>query len=208
MCQIIQLTPDISYLPPSNNPLSANVGIVRCQSQTFFYDAGSSAQAAQLIDETEGKKSMVLSHFHPDHTANVVRIHPDCIYGGKQSIKICQLGFSKSELITVQNHIFMEDNVKIHILPFPNSHEKGSLALEVNEEYVFLGDATYCKALHGGRVYNPQLLQEEIKTLENLKARFALVSHEKDFLQDKEKVLAKLKKIYSYWDKRSKWIEL
>lgn len=208
MVSIIQVTPQISYIPPSDNPLSANVGIVKCGSQTIFYDVGACSESADFIESFEGKKSTVLSHFHPDHTANVVRIHPDCIYGGKQSIKICQIGLSKAELVLVQNDIYIKDNAKIHILPFPNSHEKGSLALEVNEEYVFVGDATYCKALHGGRVYNPQLLQEEIKVLETLKAHFVLVSHEKDFVQDKEKILTKLKKIYGYWDKRSKWIEL
>ncbi len=106
----------------------------------------------------------------------------------------------------VEREIYIEDGVKLHIFPLPACHAKGSLGLEVNDTYAFLGDATYATMKDGKAVYNAGILLEEIKALEGLRAEYFLISHEENFLQKKDVVIRQLKEIYSKRVKNSPYI--
>ena len=60
-----RISDKISYIPATENPLSADIGIIRDGGQTWLFDVGDSAAA---IDGLSGSFQVVLSHFHGDHT--------------------------------------------------------------------------------------------------------------------------------------------
>lgn len=95
----------------------------------------------------------------------------------------------------------IEDGISIEIVPLPATHAKGSLAMCVNEEYTFLGDAAYTAMIKGQTCYNAQLLKSQIEVLDSLKSRFFLLSHDKQFVYEKQDIIALLKKIYDSRDK-------
>ena len=92
----IRITDRISYIPATEPPLSADVGIVEGGSAVYFFDVGSNEEVAEFIknydaglglDGERKKKIAVISHFHTDHTANLTRIEFDKIYLGKTTLK-------------------------------------------------------------------------------------------------------------------------
>ncbi len=93
--------------------------------------------------------------------------------------------------------------LKLEIIPMPSSHSKGSLALVVNDEYIFMGDSTYCKyvpkkeGVEEHVEYNVQKLKEQIDLLKSIKADKCLVSHEKRIMRPKKVVIRQLEAIYN-----------
>ena len=99
-----------------------------------------------------------------------------------------------------------DDGVQIQILPMPNSHAKGSLALIV-DDYVFLGDATYPMVGRGSPdVYNVQILGEQIKLLKKLSASRFCLSHKRGLVRDKTSVLMFLESVYARRQKNENYI--
>ena len=94
------------------------------------------------------------------------------------------------------------EDMKLEILPMPSSHSKGSLALIVNDEYIFMGDSTYCRYIpkkegeEERAEYNIQKLKEQIDLLKSIKADKCLISHEKRFIRPKKVVIRQLESIY------------
>ncbi len=189
----IQITDSISYLKASENPLSADIGIVKGCHSTYLFDLGNSQEALQLLETLSADRKelkAILSHFHPDHTGNLSKIKLAEIYVGANTY-----GYTHCGQI-VNEDIYIEDGIRLHIFPLPSSHAKGCLGLEVNGEYAFLGDATYSTKKDGKIVYNATLLADEMRVLEKLKAKYFLLSHREKFVQRKEDVLRQLHKIY------------
>ena len=58
---IQQISDKISYIPATENPLSADIGIIRDGGQTWLFDVGNGTAA---IDGLSGRFQVVLSHFH------------------------------------------------------------------------------------------------------------------------------------------------
>ena len=157
-------------------------------------------------------KNVVVSHFHRDHLLNVQRM---C--GGEISLDINALYVgaytSKTfgEIEDVAKNVVMEplsfdDCVQIRILPMPNSHAKGSLALVV-DDYVFLGDATYPMVGHGAPdVYNVQILGEQIKLLKSLTSTRFCLSHKRGLVRDKTSVIQFLESVYARRQKNENYI--
>ena len=157
-------------------------------------------------------KNVVISHFHRDHLLNVQRM-----YGGEISLDIDALYVgaytSKTfgEIEGVAKNVVMEplaldDGVQIQILPMPNSHAKGSLALVV-DDYVFLGDATYPMVGHGAPdVYNVQILGEQIKLLKSLTPSRFCLSHKRGLVRDKTSVIQFLESVYARRQKNENYI--
>lgn len=194
-----QITEQISYLPATEEPLSADVGLIRCGEEWWIYDVGSSEAAAAAINGLQGRKNIVLSHFHPDHTGNISAVEYDALYAGAYTCRSLKRG------TVVEGHMHFQGG--IHLFPLPSSHAKGSVGLEVGE-YAFLGDGTYCMAKGGQAMHNAGLLRELILTLEALQARFVLLSHREPFLCPKEEALASLREIYALRDSRNPYIIL
>ena len=158
------------------------------------------------------KKNIVISHFHRDHLLNVQRmcggeipLDINALYVGAYTSK------TFGEIEGVAKNVVMEplsfdDGVQIHILPMPNSHAKGSLALIV-DDYVFLGDATYPMVGHGSPdVYNVQILGEQIKLLKSLAPSHFCLSHKRGLVRDKTSVIQFLESVYARRQKNENYI--
>lgn len=108
--------------------------------------------------------------------------------------------------VTVRERIRISDGVRIEIIPMPSTHAKGCLAMMVDDEYLFMGDASYGMRKDGSVVFNAQLLKEEIELLESLPADKLLLSHERRFVRPKEVVLRQMKAVYVKREKSSPYI--
>jgi len=233
MTKIVKLTDRIRYLQMSYEPLSADVVAVRGDSAWWIFDVGACDEAVDFInalprssessthlDTSECiknatlplKKNIVISHFHRDHLLNVQRmcggeisLDIDALYVGAYTSK------TFGEIEGVAKNVVMEplafdDGVRIQILPMPNSHAKGSLALIV-DDYVFLGDATYPMVGHGAPdVYNVQILGEQIKLLKTLSASRFCLSHKRGLVRDKTSVILFLESVYARRQKNENYI--
>ena len=157
-------------------------------------------------------KNVVISHFHRDHLLNVQRmcggeisLDIDALYVGAYTSK------TFGEIEGVAKNVVMEllafdDGVQIQILPMPNSHAKGSLALIV-DDFVFLGDATYPMVGHGAPdVYNVQILGEQIKLLKSLTPSRFCLSHKRGLVRDKTSVIQFLESVYARRQKNENYI--
>lgn len=186
---IQKINETISYIPSCSDPLSADVGIVRGEYGFWIFDVGNGDLYADTINGLPGRKTVILSHFHPDHIANLPKIRFERCYVGGNTYKYCRCG------TIADTDLYAEDGHHFHILPFPSSHAKGSLALEVDDRYVFIGDAAGPAVKPGKRVYNTQILIEEIRTLESLHADTVLQSHRMDTPCSRTDLIRRLKEI-------------
>lgn len=185
---LVEITPEISYLPSVENPISSDVVFIKPAGSeiTWIFDTGANSEAAEIINSIEGKKNIVISHFHPDHILNLLKVKYDNLYVTKYTKKYTRGG------TVVDSDISFPDGIKIYQLP--SSHSKGSLVLEY-KDYAFLGDATYCHFRLTAREYNVQLLEQMIKRMELIEAQNFCLSHDKGFVQQKESVLRIYRKI-------------
>ena len=211
----------------SNDPLSADVIAVRGDRAWWIFDVGACDEAVQFINELPRipveeaaipvdenganlaacnnaaclAKNVVISHFHRDHLLNVQRM---C--GGEISLDIDALYVGAYTSKTFGEIEGVAKNVVMEILPMPNSHAKGSLALVV-DDYVFLGDATYPMVGHGAPdVYNVQILGEQIKLLKSLTPSRFCLSHKRGLVRDKTSVIQFLESVYARRQKNENYI--
>lgn len=181
----IRITEAISCIPASENPLCADIGIIRESGHTWLYDVGN---GEENIAGLKGSYRVVLSHFHQDHTGNIGKICAEELYVSKETCAHVHAG------TIVDSDIFVGN---LHIFPLPSSHTKGCLGLEINSSYAFVGDALYSRVKNGCYLYNAQLLQEEIAVLKSLKAPILLVSHFPGLIRKRDEVIAELEEIYA-----------
>ncbi len=196
----IQIDDRITYWKATENPLSADIGVIEGDEYTWIFDVGYSEEAVACVQSLMKPKRVILSHFHTDHIANWSKVDYETLYQGAHTRRYTRSG----ECVT--GSVQLQDGVKLHLFELPCSHAKGSIGLEVNEKYAFLGDAIYCTIKDGRQVYNANLLAEEIKVLRSLKAEYFLLSHDKRFVRRKDVVLAQLEGIYAKRDNRSAYI--
>lgn len=208
--KMIQLTEIISYKKATREPLCADIGIIRGKEKLWLYDVGTGDEARlkirRLQEEAGQDLSVVLSHFHPDHTGNLLQLLEEfttesALYVGENTYKYTQTG------IVVKEDLYIEDGEEFHLFPLPSCHAKGSLGLEISGEYAFLGDGIYSTQKGGRRVYNAQLLLEEIRVLKALRAETFLLSHRDPMMVKKETVIAWLEQIYAGREKGNAYIE-
>ena len=192
----IVINEKISYIECSDDPLSADIGIIRNGDAVWLYDVGSDERA---ISELTGNYNVVLSHFHQDHTGNIGKLNIKEAFVSHETKRHVQMG-------TVADRDIYIDN--LHIFPLPSSHCKGCLGLEVDETYAFVGDALYSKFRDGYYIFNAQLVKEEIAFLKKLKAPYLLVSHFKGMVRRRNEVIAELEELYHYRDKNSSEIKV
>ena len=214
----------------SYEPLSADVVAVRGDSAWWIFDVGACDEAAKFINDLPRNlvddvanlaacnnaarlaKNVVISHFHRDHLLNVVRhcdgevsLDFDTLYVGSHASKVVG-EIAGHEKITVSSPLLFDDVVHIEILPIPNSHAKGSLAL-IADDYVFLGDATYPMVGHGEPdVYNVQILEQQIKLLKSLNASRFCLSHKRGLVRDKSSVIQFLESVLARRQKNENYI--
>ena len=193
---LISINDRISYIAASDNPLSADIGIIRNDDGVWLYDVGN---GEQNISGMTDDYHIVLSHFHADHIGNIGRIRRKSLYVSKETYRHVKEG------TIIQSDTYIGD---MHIFPLPSCHAKGSLGLEVDETYSFVGDALYSKVQDGLYIYNAQLLKREIEVLRALKSPYLLVSHFEGLVREREAVLEELKAIYEMREKHSSEIRI
>ena len=189
----IVINEKISYIECSDDPLSADIGIIRDGDAVWLYDVGSDER---VIFELTGNYNIVLSHFH---TGNIGKLNIKEAFVSHETKRHVQMG-------TVADRDIYIDN--LHIFPLPSSHCKGCLGLEVDETYAFVGDALYSKFRDGYYIFNAQLVKEKIAVLKKLKAPYLLVSHFKGMVRRRNEVIAELEELYHYRDKNSSEIKV
>lgn len=189
---IIRINDKISYIEASENPLSADIGIIIDGDKNWLYDVGNGEQSLSSIPDC--KCNVVLSHFHADHIGNIDNVNCDELYVSKETYK----HVGRGTIIESDTYIG-----NMHIFPIPSSHAKGCLGLEVDNMYAFLGDALYSKVKDGYYIYNSQLVKAEIEVLEYINSPYLLVSHYQGLIRDKKDVLNELYDIYGNRDKNS-----
>ena len=195
--ELLKITDRISYLPHSESPLSADVGVIRCDDELWIYDVGSSEETATALNALPGRKNVVLSHFHPDHVGNIERVMYDVLHAGAFTCKRLGVG------TIVGDHLFFDSG--IHLFLLPSSHAKGCVGLEYGD-YAFLGDATYTTVNDGQTAYNSGILKEQITVLKSLRANLLLLSHSEPFARHKAEVISQLEEIYSLRSRNSPYI--
>lgn len=186
----------ISYIECSDDPLSADIGIIRDGDAVWLYDVGSDERA---ISELTGNYNVVLSHFHQDHTGNIGKLNIKEAFVSGETKRHVQMGTVADKDIYIGN---------LHIFPLPSSHCKGCLGLEVEETYAFVGDALYSKFRDGYYIFNAQLVKEAIAVLKKLKAPYLLVSHFKGLVRRRDEVIAELTELYQDRGKNSPEIKV
>lgn len=192
---VIELEKNISYIEPTQNPLSANVVMIEGENNLWLYDVGNNQCVPQIISDfnTSDKKiNVILSHFHADHIGNLDKISYSNVYQGRLTYK-----YTKTGEILENDLYFRDGDMNFHIFPLPSSHAKGSLALEINEKYCFLGDSVYAMQKGEKRLYNAGILKEEIEILKNIKAEHFMLSHRNPFDNSKDSVMRLLDGIYA-----------
>lgn len=198
----IWLDDGLFYWKATEDPLSADVGVFEGRDGFWVFDVGSSPEAAACIRSLPRPRRVVLSHFHPDHTANLPEIEFDALYQGRYTFRRTDMGQVVEAVC--------EPEPGVRLFPLPSSHAKGCVGMEVDEKYAFLGDATYCTVQHaqGRPAYNATLLADELKVLHTLKAPYFLLSHDDVFVRKKADVLAELEEIYARRDPQNPYIFL
>lgn len=192
----IAINEKISYIACTEEPLSADIGIIRDGNQIWLYDVGSDERS---IAGLEAVYHVVLSHFHADHTGNIGKLKLRSLYVSRETQRHVHAG----NVIDKDIHIG-----PLHIFPLPSSHCKGCLGLEIDGTHAFVGDGLYCKVKDGYFVYNAQLVKDQIDVLKNLKASILLVSHYPGLIRSKAEVIAELEQIYSLRKKDSSFISV
>ncbi|MCQ2591390.1 MAG: MBL fold metallo-hydrolase [Treponema sp.] len=186
---LVQITSDISYLPASEKPLSCDVVFIKTDKETWIFDVGMNKQSVEAINQIDGPKNIVISHFHPDHILNLGKVSYENLYVSANTKKYVFKGS------VVTKDLDFDCSPKISIKLLPSSHAKGCLCLLCGD-YAFLGDGAYSKPIRGHHTYNAQLLQEMIKVMESMDVKYFCLSHDKNFIQSKESVLELYKNIY------------
>ena len=215
----------ISYIPAKEIPISSDVGIIYGRNCTYVFDVGSIPESLDFLHSLNGNIKIVISHFHADHTWWLTRHRPgeegmlpgdtlsmtyepvkyEKLYIGKGTERYLPDGEMISEPYIIWDEIADREDkpLKLEILPMPSSHSKGSLALVVNDEYIFMGDSTYCRyipkreGVEDHVEYNVQKLKEQIELLKSIKAEKCLISHEKRIMRPKKVVIRQLESIYA-----------
>jgi hypothetical protein len=171
----------------------------------WLYDVGNHPDIPQIVDTySNGRKvNAILSHFHEDHIGNLPGMGVDEVYQGKYTHRHTGMG------TVVEDDIYIQDGeVRLHIFPLPSSHAKGCVALEVNGEWCFLGDALYAMQKCGHNLYNAGILKDEINVLQNIKAEKFMLSHRTPFEKPKEIIMRWLGEIYDRRVKGEVYIEI
>lgn len=211
----IYITDNISYIPASKGPLSADVGIIEGEEYLYLFDVGNNEEVAAYLDALPKKKMVILSHFHADHTGSIGRLAFERVYSGPIMGKYYQYfvpGYEPEKepvkYLKVMEPVKIFDGVELELYPMPSSHAKGSLLLQVNREFIFLGDGIYSRKKDGRAVYNVQLLKEQMKLLQELPGDKLFISHEKRPVKAKKSMLRFLEKIYEKREKKNPYIEI
>ena len=161
------IAPGIERILPQREPLSSDAFIIRGDSRYYVFDVGASDAAFEALSALDKPVTVILSHFHRDHTANLSRLSPDEVLVGARTRKQLSLGTLVDAPVTIH------DGVTIMVQPCVSPHAPGCLIATVNGAYTLIGDLHYAR---------PGTGQGEAKgmlnVLRRLETEWFVVSHE------------------------------
>lgn len=179
-----QIAERIKYLPATNNPLSADVYFIEGDKHCYLYDVGSDDNSLRCINQADKEKTIILSHYHKDHTGNIERISFRNLYVGKKTYET----IGKGEI--VEDTFTINDGVKIEVIPCTSPHTEGSLIINVDNEYTLIADLYFTRP-----PFDRLKAKQMIESLKNIDTKYFVVSH-----QEEEKVIPKEKMIVELLD--------
>lgn len=160
------LAPKIYQIPAASDPLSADVFIIEGDTRYYVFDVGSNDEAFEAMSTLDKPVTVILSHFHRDHTGNMSRIAPVETLAGARTMKYIPCG------TLVDAPVLIRDGVEIIVQPCVSPHAPGCLIATVDGMYTFVGDLHYAR---------PGTGQGEAKGMLNLlkalDTRYFVVSH-------------------------------
>lgn len=176
----------IRHIPSTPDPLSADVFIIEGDSRYYVFDVGASDGAYEAISALDKPVTVILSHFHRDHIANMSRLSPAQTLAGARTMKYIANG------TLVDAPLVIRDGATIEVQPCVSPHAPGCLIATVDREYTFLGDLHYARPGSG---------QGEARgmfnVLRKLDTRYFLPSHaEGSPLVEKERLLRDVKEYF------------
>lgn len=193
------------YFPACDEPLSADVFIFKGAKENWVFDVGNGEPYSSKLNELSSPKNAVLSHFHGDHTANMKTVSFSNIYAGKYTAQYIK--DYAPNVTVVDEDIFIEDgDLKLHIFRMPSSHCKSSVALEVNDEYIFMGDSAYGCIKDEKTVFNVSSLYEQIEVLKSLKGTRCVLSHERRLVFRKETIIRNMERVLKKQEKNNPFV--
>ena len=161
------LTSRICQIPAVQEPLSANAFIIEGDAQYYVFDVGSSDEAYAAIAALDKPVTVILSHFHRDHIANMSRLNPAQTFAGARTLKYVASGS------LVDTPLIIRDGVEIVVQPCVSPHAPGCLIATVDGEYTLIGDLHYAR---------PGMGQGEAKgmlnVLKQVRTRYFVPSHQ------------------------------
>lgn len=173
----------IRQIPAFSNPLSSDVFIIEGDALYYVFDVGASDEAHAAISALDRPVTVILSHFHRDHTGNVSRLSPAEILAGARTCKYVHHATLVDAPLTIR------DGVEIEVRPCVSPHAPGCLIATVDGEYTLIGDLYYA---------HPGSGQGEAKgmlnVLKTLNTRYFVPSHRQgNPLVEKDELLRDVK---------------
>lgn len=165
----------ITYLPATNDPLSADVYLINGDKYCYIYDVGNNENSLQYINQLGKEKVVILSHYHKDHTGNIADLYYRDLYVGKKTHESIGKG------IIVEDKLTINDGVKIEIAHCISPHTDGSLIVTVDNEYTLIADLFFTRP-----PFDKDKAMKMLESLRNIDTKYFVISH-----QEEEKVILK-----------------
>ena len=178
----------IKYLPATIDPLSADVFCIEGDQYCYVYDVGNNDRSLQYINQISKEKIVILSHYHKDHTGNIVGLHYRDLYVGKKTYEIIGKG------IIVEDALTINDGVRIDVSHCVSPHTEGSLIITVDNEYTLIADLYFTRP-----PFDEEKAMKMIDFLRNIDTQYFVISHqENENVIPKEKLIAELTVYFSH----------
>ena len=161
------IAPRIRQIPAAAEPLSSDVFIIEGDTRYYVFDVGAGDEVCEAIAALDKPVTVILSHFHRDHTGNMSRLTPAETLAGARTMKYITGGTLVDAPLTIR------DGVEIVVRPCVSPHAPGCLIATVDGLYTFIGDLHYAR---------PGTGQGEAKgmlnVLKTLDTRYFVPSHQ------------------------------
>jgi glyoxylase-like metal-dependent hydrolase (beta-lactamase superfamily II) len=171
------------------------IGIVSGDVASLFVDV--SSQEAHLKEALDflAKENLaplryvVLTHFHPDHTAALVYLKEKAsLLASKNTAR-----YLSTSVTLVKGDLSLDlGGFSVQVLAVPSLHAKGCLDVKAGD-FLFVGDALYSRENKDGWYYNREIMVEEIKKYQVIDFIETIPAHDSP-RQKKDEVLGDLHK--------------
>ena len=159
----------ITYLPATNDPLSADVYLINGDKYCYIYDVGNNENSLHYINQLCKEKVVILSHYHKDHTGNIADLYYRDLYVGKKTHESIGKG------IIVEDKLTINDGVKIEIAHCISPHTDGSLIITVDNEYTLIADLYFTRP-----PFDKNKAMKMLEFLRDIDTKYFVVSHLED----------------------------